>query len=100
MTKIFADSEEKFVKTVVLHTSKNDPYVYFDEAKTAKVDSETLINLVLNGVFIEIGGSYFKAIGVMEADGYSEACFYDAKGNYAGSSPAFAYVKSSEYTPG
>ena len=62
MTKIFADSEEKFVKTVVLHTSKNDPYVYLDEAKTAKVDRETLIDLVLNGAFIEIGGWLFRSL--------------------------------------
>ena len=53
MDKIYADSENKYVKNTVLYAKDNDEYVYLDEAFTEKVDRDTLFNLCVNGVLVQ-----------------------------------------------
>ena len=51
--RIYADSENKYVKNTVLYARDNDEYVYLDEAFTEKVDRDTLFNLCVNGVLVQ-----------------------------------------------
>ena len=53
MDKIYADSENKYVKNTVLYVRDTDEYAYLDEAFTEKVDRDTLFNLCVNGVLIQ-----------------------------------------------
>ena len=53
MDRIYADSENKYVKNTVLYAKDNDEYAYLDEAFTEKVDRDTLFNLCVNGVLIQ-----------------------------------------------
>ena len=53
MDRIYADSENKYVKNTVLYVRDNDEYAYLDEAFTEKVDRDTLFNLCVNGVLIQ-----------------------------------------------
>ena len=53
MDKIYADSENKYVKNTVLYVRDIDEYAYLDEAFTEKVDRDTLFNLCVNGVLIQ-----------------------------------------------
>ena len=53
MDRIYADSENKYVKNTVLYARDNDEYAYLDEAFTEKVDRDTLFNLCVNGVLIQ-----------------------------------------------
>ena len=50
--RIYADSENKYVKNTVLYARDNDEYAYLDEAFTEKVDRDTLFNLCVNGVLV------------------------------------------------
>ena len=52
MDRIYADSENKYVKNTVLYARDNDEYAYLDEAFTEKVDRDTLFNLCVNGVLV------------------------------------------------
>lgn len=56
MTKIFADSEEKFVKAVVLYGKPSDKYLYTDEACTQKLAKDDLFNLASKGVIVKYDG--------------------------------------------
>ena len=51
--RIYADSENKYVKNTVLYARDNDEYAYLDEAFTEKVDRDTLFNLCVNGVLVQ-----------------------------------------------
>ena len=53
MDRIYADSENKYVKNTVLYARDNDEYAYLDEAFTEKVDRDTLFNLCVNGVLVQ-----------------------------------------------
>lgn len=53
MDRIYADSENKYVKNTVLYARDNDEYAYLDEAFTEKVDSDTLFNLCVNGALVQ-----------------------------------------------
>ena len=53
MDRIYADSENKYVKNTVLYVRDNDEYAYLDEAFTEKVDRDTLFNLCVNGVLVQ-----------------------------------------------
>lgn len=53
MDRIYADSENKYMKNTVLYVRDNDEYVYLDEVFTEKVDRDTLFNLCVNGVLVQ-----------------------------------------------
>ena len=53
MDRIYADSENKYVKNTVLYVRDTDEYAYLDEAFTEKVDRDTLFNLCVNGVLVQ-----------------------------------------------
>ena len=71
MTKIYADAEEKYVKTVVLYGKSGDNYVYSDAAcaETDKIDKDTLLNLCLKGVTVLYEGCYYMPIFFKESGG-------------------------------
>lgn len=52
MDRIYADSENKYVKSTILYVRDIDEYAYLDEAFTQKIDKYTLYNLCLNGVLL------------------------------------------------
>lgn len=63
MSKIFANSEEKFLKSVVLYGKASDNYVYFDDTYANKVDKDTLFNLCNKKlVTVLYGSAYFTPV--------------------------------------
>ena len=90
--RIYADSENKYVKNTVLYARDNDEYVYLDEAFTEKVDRDTLFNLCVNGVLVQ-----------KNTDVFIPYCFTTPDADYLtikfgnGSSSNTAY--SREYSP-
>lgn len=90
--RIYADSENKYVKNTVLYARDNDEYVYLDETFTEKVDRDTLFNLCVNGVLVQ-----------KNTDVFIPYCFTTLHADYLtikfgnGSSSNTAY--SMEYSP-
>lgn len=90
--RIYADSENKYVKNTVLYARDNDEYAYLDEAFTEKVDRDTLFNLCVNGVLVQ-----------KNTDVFIPYCFTTPDADYLtikfgnGSSSNTAY--SREYSP-
>ena len=91
MDRIYADSENKYVKNTVLYVRDTDEYAYLDEAFTEKVDRDTLFNLCVNGVLVR-----------KNTDVFIPYCFTTPDANYVtikfgnGSSSNTAY--SREYS--
>lgn len=73
--KIYADSEYKFVKAVMLYAKTDDGEntLYFDDAHTMPVNGEQLVAAFINGCII---GDRFKpvAIDAGSAGGYVVTC--------------------------
>ena len=92
MDRIYADSEDKYVKNTVLYVRDNDEYAYLDEAFTEKVDRDTLFNLCVNGVLIQ-----------KNTDVFIPYCFTTSDANYLtikfgnGSSSNTAYSREYNY---
>lgn len=92
MDKIYADSENKYVKNTVLYARDNDEYAYLDEAFTEKVDRDTLFNLCVNGVLVQ-----------KNTDVFIPYCFTTPDANYLtikfgnGSSSNTAYSREYNY---
>ena len=90
--RIYADSENKYVKNTVLYARDNDEYVYLDEAFTEKVDRDTLFNLCVNGVLVQ-----------KNTDVFIPYCFTTPDANYLtikfGNGSSSNTAHSREYSP-
>lgn len=95
MDKIFADSEEKVLKTVILYGKKSDSYLYIDKAFGTTVDKNNLLNLCKKNMLLV---SYDTAI-------YLPVCFKENTTDVAvtlydalATTPAAVTLKSKEPT--
>ena len=61
MTNQFANSEEKFLKKVVLYAKDtSDGFLYTDEAKTKNINRVDLLNLCMKGlVLVSYKGTHY-----------------------------------------
>lgn len=72
MKKIFSDSEEKYLRSVVLY-GHSDNYLYSDEKHTLKIDKDTLFNLCIKGlVVVFMDNTYYKPVFFKENSGHVE----------------------------
>lgn len=95
MTKIIADAEEKYVKTVIVHAKKSDSYVYADAGFNKKISKDELLNLCKKGLMISYGGVYYTPVCFKEeTSGYASVTIYDVKLSTA----AAVTFYSGEYT--
>ena len=62
MDKIFAKSEEKFVKNVVLYGKPSDKYLYTDEGCTQKLAKDVLFELASKGVVVKYDGLHYTPL--------------------------------------
>lgn len=54
--KVFAGSEEKFVKNFVVYGKKSDTFIYADAAFTTKISKADLKNMFEKGVIVMYDG--------------------------------------------
>ena len=94
MDKIFTNSEEKWVKTVVLH-GHSDNYLYLDEGHTTKIDKDTLKDLCLKGITVELSGTYYTPVFFKEESGYVAVMIATA---ISASASAATVLYSEEYS--
>ena len=94
-TTIYADAEEKYVKSVVLYGKASDNYVYTDSACKEKIDKATLLNLCMKGVLVLYGGSYYAPIAFK--DNTTSASLTIAT-NVASTGSTSVVLNSEEYT--
>lgn len=94
---VYADSDEKFVKAVIVYAKKNDNYVYADNAKTVKLDKDTLMNLCEKSLLtISYEGAFYPVAAYKSnaAKGCLDVTIYDLLATTA----AAVTIHSSEYT--
>lgn len=96
MDKIFADSEEKFVKAVVLYGKPSDKYLYTDEACTQKLAKDDLFNLAIKGVVVKYDGLYYTP----QIFGYDKTkpCVTVTIGTLKSGVMTYVVLNSQEYT--
>lgn len=60
---IYADLDEKFVKTVMIYGNKaTGGYAFYDAAMTTKIPKDELFELFLKGATVLVSGQYYKAV--------------------------------------
>lgn len=59
---IYADLDEKFVKTVVIYGDSDSSYVFYDEAKKTKIPKDELFELFLKGATVFVLDQYCKIV--------------------------------------
>lgn len=96
MNKIFAKSEEKYVKNVVIYGKASDSYVYEDSACTKKLDKDTVSRLFLTGLLVNYAGATYPAAALKDntANGGVDVTIW----NVLASTAAAVTLHSSEYT--
>lgn len=64
MNRIYANSEEKYVKTVVLYGKNGNNYLHTDDsyAETSRIDKDTLMDLCMKGVKILYNKIYYTPL--------------------------------------
>lgn len=80
---IYANGEEKYVKTVVLYANSSKALYYDAEAKTDAVAKADLEDLFLKGVTVFMNDVYYKPVclkttGLIANDGTSTAVTFTA----------------------
>lgn len=68
--RIYADSEEKYVKTTVVYASADEAVLTYDKEGTAKVTKDELFNLFTKGILVFMTDEYFKPVAYKETAGY------------------------------
>lgn len=96
MNKIFANSEEKYVKNVVIYGKASDSYVYEDRACTKKLDKNTVSRLFLTGLLVNYAGTIYPVAALKDntAKGGVDVTIWNALASTA----AAVTLHSSEYT--
>lgn len=93
----YANSDQKFLKTVTVYAKKNDNFIYADSACKQKIDKETMTELCVKGLAVV---SYEKAFYPVAAfkENTTKKCLdvtiYDVLANTA----AAVTVHTAEYT--
>ena len=96
MNKIFAKSEEKYVKNVVVYGKASDSYVYEDSAYTKKLDKDTISRLFLTGLLVNYAGATYPVAALK--DNTAKGCVDVIIWNAQASTAAAVTLHSSEYT--
>lgn len=70
---VYADADEKYVKTVVLYAKTSDDYVYKAAGATEqdKIDKDTLLDLCKKGVMVVLDGVYYVPSQFKDATTYT-----------------------------
>lgn len=92
MEKIFANSEEKFVKKVVIYGKASDAYAYSDADCTKKIKAADLLNAAKKGMLVKYAGVFYNPVAIKEASGVVTIFVYTADA----SNPAVVSLKSEE----
>lgn len=61
---VYADAEEKFVKSVILYGQTSDDYVYTKTTMTEndKIDKDTLMELLKKGVIVKYNDDFYVPV--------------------------------------
>lgn len=61
---VYADAEEKFVKSVILYGQTSDNYVYAKSTMTEndKIDKDTLMELLKKGVIVKYNDDFYVPV--------------------------------------
>lgn len=84
MTKVFANSEEKFVKAVVLYGKTSNNYLHATPECTEedKFDKDTLLELVHKGVVVKYDDAFYAPVAYKENAGALEVNILKAAGTF------------------
>lgn len=70
MTKIYANSEEKYLMNTVIYAAADEGKVFYDEANSVEIPKDELKDLFIKGMTIVLDSKYLKPIVYAETSGY------------------------------
>lgn len=95
MNKIFAESEEKYLKAVLVFGKTSDSYAYADSEFTTKISKDQLLNSAKKGLVVFYKGVFFNPVCFKEdAAGFAKVTIWDAEAE----TPAAITLNSKEYS--
>lgn len=59
---IYADLDEKFVKTVMIYGDADDGHAFYDATKKTKIPKDELFELFLKGATVLVSDQYYKVV--------------------------------------
>lgn len=96
-TKIYVDSDEKFVASIVLYAKKSDDFIYSDAGCTVKIDKDTLMNLCEKRLPVVSYAGAFYPIAAYKVNS-TKKCFDITIYDVLASTVAAVTIHSAEYT--
>lgn len=83
MERVYADSEEKYVKTVMLYADSDDGHVYYDSTKKTKIPKDELLEIYTKGCTIFFQDEYFKPVSYKDNGSDAVVTVVSDSGNYS-----------------
>lgn len=70
---VYADAEEKFIKTIILYGKTSDNFVYSKSAMTEgdKIDKDTLMELLKKGVIVSYNNEFYTPVKFADKTTYT-----------------------------
>lgn len=65
---IFADAEEKFVKSTLVYASADDGNLFYDSKKTLGITKDELFDLYTKGMIVVLSGEYLIPVAYKVSD--------------------------------
>lgn len=97
-TYVYADSEEKYAKSVILYGQTSDDYVYIDAAYTTKIAAADLLAMCLKGAVVLYGGAYYTPISFKEDEGVVSLVIATSISASTSTANTVVTLNSEEYT--
>lgn len=96
---IYADAEEKFVKSIILYGKTSDAYVYAKSGMTEddKIDKDSLMEILKKGAIVYYEGAFYTPAFFKENSGHVELTFATA---LSAEGTTAVVLNSKEYTAG
>lgn len=80
--KVYAQSEEKFLKSVVMYGDNDDGNLFADAAKSVKVTKDEVFNLYQKGMLVVFyNNEYFRPVSYKESSGAALVTVVSDTGN-------------------
>lgn len=93
----YANSDQKFLKTVIVYAKKSDNFIYADPGCTVKIDKDTMMELCVKGLAVVSYEKAFYPVAAFKANTTKkclDVTIYDVLANTA----AAVTVHTGEYT--
>lgn len=98
MEKIFADAEDKYVRSAILFGNKADKYLYTDAEFTTKLTKDELFEICSKGALVSYDGAYYRPLTFAHDSTQPCTTVTIVTLDESGVTPTYVVLNSKEFT--